>query len=116
MLINKQIGIKTWLLFVFATYCVRIQVMTYAEALAKKERIEEELAKARQTKFRLYDFGQEFSQTDGDARNEIKRVSYDKLCNEIRRLEAELADINALIDAFLGRGPKRRKSLKMRCV
>lgn len=90
--------------------------MTYAEALVKKARIEQELAKARETKLRLYDFGQEFSQTDGDARNEIRRVSYKDLCNEIRRLEADLADIDALIDAFLGRGPKRRKSLKMRSV
>jgi len=90
--------------------------MTYAEALARRQQIQTELESLRATKLRIVALGQTFSQTDGDARNEIERVDFKKLCDEIRELQAELADIDDKIARFEGRKPTRRRSIKMRSV
>lgn len=90
--------------------------MTYAEALARRQQIQTELESLRAAKLRIVTLGQAFSQTDGDARNEIERVDFKKLCDEIRKLEAELADLDDMIARYEGHKPSRRRSIKMRCV
>ena len=90
--------------------------MTYEQAKARKAKLEARLEHLEAAYMRTTDLGQVFSQTDGDARNEIERINFPALANEMRKIESEIAKIDDLIAQYEGRIVAHKRDVRMRGV